>query len=201
MKREKRLFTKEKLEAVRDDLENFAPIEVYQEILKSIETTKFDWFGSITFTSAITDEVDLYQYIRKVKRFVNRHFYGKRKSKIKWFFVLHQDAADFKGLPKFHIHLFVSSPCEKAKNGSMFQGEYENLAKRYFKMILNKNAKKIKPISMNKTARVGRIDFKPITDQENLADYLLKELKPNHPGDLRVDIMNSDLEFGTNDNS
>jgi hypothetical protein len=177
------------------ELGNRALYEEYEALFSVMNKLQFTRFITVTFSKPMTDDIEVVEVCRLIKRRLNKFFYRRQKSKIKFAFVIEADKLLHKSLTKYHVHILMTEPIDILRKATALKRKllYQNcFALNY---IIEKQLRKLRTISLNSRSRLKRIDIESIYSQECLCDYLLKQLKPSSRSYLNIDFINSDLSW------
>jgi hypothetical protein len=198
--RNKRLLTKEYLEQLDTADAKSSKLVTYEECLKMHSHAVFRYFATFTFSRAVVDSIAVTETNRLLKRFITRHFYGRREktSNLKFLFFIEPHALQHRCQNKLHVHSLITEPTD-ASFTFHTANEFYKLHK--ISHGIKSQARRVFCFDNRSCSRISKVEVKPIEDRENLADYVLKELRRDSVKDIMsmIDVLNSDLRF-YNDN-
>ena len=170
-------------------------LEEYNAIFSPLNKFPFTRFVTVTFSAPMTDEIEVVEVCRLIKRRINKFFYRRQASPLKFAFIIEADKLGYKGRSKYHIHILMTEPINILRKATKLQKILWFQNRFHLDWFITTQIRKIRSISLNSRARVKRTDIKQIYNQNCLSDYLLKQLKPSSRSRLYIDFMNSDLSW------
>lgn len=173
-------------------------LPVYSALMRSQQEFQFSYLATLTFSQPVVDRIAIQEVNRKQRRFISRYFYRRKDyaSSLKFMFFIEPHVLKYRDQEKFHVHFLMSEVLDvqdPKRDPQRFEDPYRTF---FIERAVIKNAQKIKSIVSYNRCKITKAELKRISDQENLSDYLLKEIK-RKPSDLlsMIDVQNSDLRF------
>lgn len=217
-----RFTTYRYLKAKSDYDNDSVGLNIYRALAHATSQVRFARFVTVRFSRPVTDEIAVQEASRKVKYKINKVFFGKRPSPLKFLFITEQDTLTHKSQHSFHLHYLVTSPGDLHwrflklpralrltfdKRNRLIDEVALNIARHEQEFVGNKRYEYITdPLDIliyKKTRRtmlehtqnlisISNVKIENIYDQECLTDYVLKQMRFK---DVGVDYQNSDITF------
>jgi len=196
-------------------------LQFYQELQRATSKTHFAKFISGRYLEPLTNDISAPDAHRKIRYKIEKFF--RAPSQLKYFFILEQDAALYRGMVAYHLHYLVTAPTlhleQLHRLPQIIRVNYDVLDRIIkveefdkldfevpptphrselitdpFEILLYKKTRGTILDHTSNLNRVNSVKIEDIYNQEQLTDYLLKKL--TKPGlDLLVDYDNSDIAF------
>lgn len=159
--------------------------EIRKQFILGLKDLRPKCLTTLTFKKPQTDLYNLYEMNRLIKRRINRAFFGRRKSDLKFLFVVERHSLEHNKKPTYHVHLLIDID----KNANL-EISYEKLKEVIFK-VCKRFTYESKVDFYSRQLITPHVEDSDNNYQKQIS-YLLKEFTKNQDC---LDLMNSDFKF------
>ena len=161
----------------------------YEVLSDAISKHRYKWFFSPSTVTPLIDPIDGERCCQKIFSRISSTLYGRRKPEIPFISFIERGKGQFRGQPKYHIHLLVG----EAINTHVKVTEFPFNLRKAPEKLVRKMCVKIRYGIDGRGQFTFPIHQTLINDQKPLIDYLLKGVKDSS---YRICYHASNIDFG-----